>query len=71
MSGCTSDSSPERGVVVAAVRAGTDAGAAGLRVGDRVLAVNGRALRDAIDFQFHAGDDTLRSTSSARACAAR
>jgi putative radical SAM enzyme (TIGR03279 family) len=60
MSGCTSDSSPERGVVVAAVRAGTDAGAAGLRVGDRVLAVNGRALRDAIDFQFHAGDDTLR-----------
>src|SRR5688500_16779173 len=40
------------GVLVAAVRAGTDAAAAGLRVGDRVLAVNGRTLRDAIDFQF-------------------
>jgi putative radical SAM enzyme (TIGR03279 family) len=56
MSGCTSAD----GVVVAAVRAGTDAASAGLRAGDRVLAVNGTALRDAIDFQFHAGDDRLR-----------
>jgi len=48
------------GVVVAVVRAGTDAAGAGLRAGDRVLAVNGRALRDAIDFQFHAADPTLR-----------
>ncbi|HYE92850.1 MAG TPA: PDZ domain-containing protein, partial [Terriglobales bacterium] len=48
------------GVVVAAVRAGTDAAKAGLRAGDRVVAVNGRSLRDAIDFQFHAADPTLR-----------
>jgi len=45
------------GVVVAAVRAGTPAAAAGLRAGDRILAINGRRLRDAIDFQFHAADD--------------
>jgi putative radical SAM enzyme (TIGR03279 family) len=57
MSGCTPSVD---GVVVAAVRAGTDAASAGLRVHDRVLAVNGRALRDAIDFQFHAADDVLR-----------
>ena len=47
------------GVVVAAVRAGTPAAAAGLRAGDRILAINGRRLRDAIDFQFHAADDRL------------
>ena len=48
------------GVVVAAVRAGTDAARAGLREGDRVLAVNGHELRDAIDFQFHAAEAVLR-----------
>jgi putative radical SAM enzyme (TIGR03279 family) len=53
-----SSASPD-GVVVAAVRAGTDAARAGLRRGDRVLAVNGQALRDAIDFQFHASDGAL------------
>jgi putative radical SAM enzyme (TIGR03279 family) len=47
-------------VVVAAVRPRTDAAAAGLRVQDRVLAVNGTALRDAIDFQFHTSEDVLR-----------
>ena len=47
------------GVVVAAVRAGTPAAAAGLRAGDRILAINGRRLRDAIDFQFHAAEDRL------------
>jgi putative radical SAM enzyme (TIGR03279 family) len=46
--------------VVAAVRAGSDAAAAGLRAHDRVLAVNGVVLRDAIDFQFHASDGSLR-----------
>jgi putative radical SAM enzyme (TIGR03279 family) len=51
---------PSDGVVVAAVRAGTDAATAGLRAGDRVVTVNGTALRDAIDFQFHAGDEVLR-----------
>jgi putative radical SAM enzyme (TIGR03279 family) len=56
MSGCTSAD----GVVVAAVRPGSDAAAAGLRVDDRIVSVNGTALRDAIDFQFHAADDVLR-----------
>src|SRR5437764_10251860 len=47
------------GVVVAAVRPRTPAAAAGLRAGDRILAINGHALRDAIDFQFHGSDDRL------------
>jgi putative radical SAM enzyme (TIGR03279 family) len=47
------------GVVVAAVRPRTPAAAAGLRAGDRILAINGHALRDAIDFQFHGGDERL------------
>jgi putative radical SAM enzyme (TIGR03279 family) len=47
------------GVVVAAVGAHTAAATAGLRPGDRILAINGQPLRDAIDFQFHAGDDRL------------
>jgi len=46
-------------VTVAAVRARTPAAAAGLAPGDRILTVNGHSLRDAIDFQFHAGDDRL------------
>ena len=50
---------PSDGVVVAAVRRRTAAAAAGLFAGDRILAVNGRPLRDAIDFQFYASDDAL------------
>jgi putative radical SAM enzyme (TIGR03279 family) len=50
---------PAAGVVVAAVARRTPAAAGGLRPGDRVVAINGEALRDAIDFQFHAGDDVL------------
>jgi len=45
--------------VVAAVRARTAASAAGLRAGDRILAINGRPLRDAIDFQFYGADERL------------
>jgi putative radical SAM enzyme (TIGR03279 family) len=41
------------GVVVAAVQARTAAAAAGLAAGDRILTINGRPLRDAIDFQFY------------------
>jgi len=36
------------------------AAAAGLAVGDRILTINGHALRDAIDFQFYAGEERLR-----------
>ena len=50
---------PRRGVVVAAVRAGTPAAAAGLLAGDRILAIDGRRLRDAIDFQFNATEGRL------------
>jgi putative radical SAM enzyme (TIGR03279 family) len=41
------------------VRRGSAAAAGGLAVGDRLLAINGVALRDAIDFQFGAADDVL------------
>ena len=51
--------STAEGVVVAAVRARTVAAAAGLVPGDRILAINGRPLRDAIDFQFYGADDRL------------
>jgi putative radical SAM enzyme (TIGR03279 family) len=47
------------GVVVAAVRPRTAAAAAGLLTGDRILAINDQPLRDAIDFQFYGGDDSL------------
>jgi len=62
---CSADGAPgaapdAEGVVVAAVRRRTPAAAAGLQPGDRILAINGTALRDAIDFQFHAADERLR-----------
>src|SRR5262249_19521844 len=47
------------GVVVAAVGARTPAARAGLLPGDRILAINGAELRDAIDFHFHAGEPRL------------
>ncbi len=50
------------GVVVSRVRPRTAAAVAGLRAGDRILTVNGQALRDAIDFQFQAGDERLALT---------
>ena len=50
------------GVVVAGVRARTPAAAAGLIAGDRIVAINGHPVRDAIDFQFHAGDERLAVT---------
>jgi putative radical SAM enzyme (TIGR03279 family) len=52
---------PEReGVVVAAVAARGAAGRAGLRPGDRIVAINGQAVRDVIDFHFNAGEPRLR-----------
>ena len=52
--------SSAEGVVVSGVRPRTAAAAAGLVAGDRILAINGHALRDAIDFQFYAGEERLR-----------
>jgi putative radical SAM enzyme (TIGR03279 family) len=49
-------------VTVAAVAPRTPAAGAGLARGDRIVAVNGHALRDAIDFQFHAGEERLELT---------
>ncbi|MGH7344283.1 MAG: DUF512 domain-containing protein [Candidatus Rokuibacteriota bacterium] len=49
-------------MTVAAIAARTPAAAAGLAPGDRIVAVNGHPLRDAIDFQFHAGDERLTLT---------
>lgn len=56
MSSCA----PAAGVVVAGVRPGTPAARAGLRPGDRILAINGAPLRDVIDFHFHGGEPRLQ-----------
>jgi putative radical SAM enzyme (TIGR03279 family) len=48
--------------VVAAVRPRTAGAAAGLVAGDRILTINGRALRDAIDFQFYGAEERLALT---------
>jgi putative radical SAM enzyme (TIGR03279 family) len=51
---------PAEGVVVEKVRPRSAAALAGLLPGDRLLAINGTPLRDPIDFQFQAGEETLR-----------
>ncbi|MCH8334150.1 DUF512 domain-containing protein [Candidatus Sumerlaeota bacterium] len=38
---------------------GSAAEQAGLRAGDRLVAINGRPIRDAIDLMFHASEETL------------
>jgi putative radical SAM enzyme (TIGR03279 family) len=48
--------------VVAAVRPRTAGAKAGLAAGDRILTINGRGLRDAIDFQFYGAEDRLALT---------
>ena len=48
--------------MVASVRPRTVAATAGLMAGDRILAINGRGLRDAIDFQFFGAEDRLALT---------
>src|SRR6266436_4270716 len=58
MTACASPTAA--GVVVAAVRERTPAARAGLRPGDRIVAINGEALRYVIDFHFHAGHEQLR-----------
>lgn len=47
------------GGVIYRVRAGSLADEIGLRPGDRVTAIGGRILRDAVDFQFHAADERI------------
>jgi NifB/MoaA-like Fe-S oxidoreductase len=51
--------SSAEGVVVSTVRPRTPAASAGLTAGDRILTINGRVLRDAIDFQFYGAEDRL------------
>jgi len=48
------------GLEIEAVDAGSLAERAGLRAGDRVMRVNGHAVRDVIDFQYHAADEAVR-----------
>lgn len=62
MNPCSTEVAGPQGVVVARVRRRTRADGAGIRPGDRILAINGKPLRDAIDFQFYAGDERLRLT---------
>jgi putative radical SAM enzyme (TIGR03279 family) len=50
------------GVVVASVASRSPAERGALRPGDRILAINGHPLRDAIDFHFHSGEERLRLT---------
>jgi putative radical SAM enzyme (TIGR03279 family) len=47
------------GGVIDAVRAGSIADEIGLRAGDRVVAIDGRPLRDAVDVHFYAADDAI------------
>jgi putative radical SAM enzyme (TIGR03279 family) len=61
MNPCSTGSEPP-GVVVATVRRRSAASAAALQPGDRILAIDGQPLRDAIDFQFHAASDRLALT---------
>ena len=50
---------PNEGGVVDVVRAGSIADEIGLRAGDRVVAIGGRKLADAVDFQFFAADELI------------
>lgn len=50
---------PNAGGVIDDVRAGSLADEMGLRPGDRVVAIDGRTLRDAVDFQFHTAEERI------------
>ena len=47
------------GGVVDAVRPGSLADCAGIRIGDRIMRIDGRQLRDAVDFEFLAAEDAI------------
>ena len=53
------DRAPEAPGVVAAVEPGSLADELGIAAGDRITAVNGRSVDDALDFQFHAQSDRV------------
>jgi putative radical SAM enzyme (TIGR03279 family) len=48
------------GGVIDVVREGSIAAAAGLRAGERVTKIDGRVLRDAVDFQYLAAEPVIR-----------
>jgi len=50
---------PNEGGVIDAVRSGSLADEIGLRPGDHVTAIDGKTLRDAVDFQFYAAEDVI------------
>lgn len=50
------------GLLVAAVAPDSPAEAAGLRPGDRLVTVNGAAVRDVIDLRFQSAEESLRLT---------
>lgn len=50
---------PNTGGVIDAVRPGSLADEIGLLPGDRITAIGGRVLRDAVDFQFYAADEVI------------
>jgi len=47
------------GGVIDAVRPGSLAGDLGLRSGDRIVAIDGKPLQDAVDFQFYAAEEAI------------
>ena len=47
------------GGIIDAVRAGSIAADLGLLPGDRLVSIDGRALRDAVDVQFYGAEDTI------------
>ncbi len=48
------------GVRVAAVDPGSPAERAGIRAGEKLLRINGKGIRDTVDFYFHGARDRLR-----------
>jgi putative radical SAM enzyme (TIGR03279 family) len=50
---------PNAGGVIDTVRPGSLADEIGLLPGDRVVAIDGNTLQDAVDFQFHAAEESI------------
>jgi putative radical SAM enzyme (TIGR03279 family) len=50
---------PNAGGVIDSVRPGSLADEIGLLPGDRVVAIDGKTLQDAVDFQFHAAEESI------------